>query len=285
MPWRTEWKALQGRIAAIQRTFEIIRDADDYYGLSNSMIIPQATTLLEVDVPNFCARYRSDLPPSVPAVVERYRALLSPVGKGRGGGHPGMRAAVAVISGMEGEISQLLADADVQIRSLVGRAFLHLQRLIEVDADYRAKWLAAFRIREETCEALGGLHLLWHGIWGFKANAAGERTDLILGTTMGTQAVSQVVESGSRLVLTEWKRLRSCTDAAVHKASAQAIRQARLYSSGGLAAVELRSVRYVVLISNDRVTLPVDIESDGISYKHVNIAVAPSSPSKARGGP
>lgn len=285
MPWRAEWTAIQGRIAAMQRAFEALRDNDDYYGLSNSMIIPQARTLLEDDLPKFCMRYRGDLPLSVPVAVERYRGLLSPVGKGAGGGgHPGMRAAVAVLSGMEGEVSHLLADVDVQIRSVVTRAFVHLQRLLQVDADYRAKWAAAFRTREEACEALGGVHLLWHGIWGFKVNAAGERTDLVLGTTVGNAATSQVAESGSRLVLTEWKRLRSCTETAVRRAAAQAIRQASLYASGALGAVELRSVRYVVLVSKDRVALPSDIESDGVVYKHVNIAVAPSSPSKARDG-
>lgn len=284
MPWRAEWTAIQGRIAAIQRAFEALRDNDDYYGLSNLMIIPQARTLLDDDLPKFCMRYRGDLPPSVPVAVERYRGLLSPVGKGAGGGgHPGMRAAVAVLSGMEGEVSHLLADVDVQIRLVVGRAFLHLQRLLQVDADYRAKWGAAFRTREEACEALGGAHLLWHGIWGFKVNAAGERTDLVLGTTVENAAVSQVAETGSRLVLTEWKRLRSGTKTAVHKAAEQAIRQASLYASGALGAVELRSVRYVVLVSKDRIALPGDVESDGVLYKHVNIAVAPSSPSKTRG--
>lgn len=43
------------------------------------------------------------------------------------------------------------------------RAFLHLQRLLAVDADIRAKWKGAFEAEhkgELSCEKLGAVHLL-----------------------------------------------------------------------------------------------------------------------------
>ena len=66
-------------------------------------------------------------------------------------------------------------------KSLVERAFIHLQRTIVVDHDIRKKWKSAFNTGEIACERLGAVHLLSHGIWAFKADALGERTDLILG--------------------------------------------------------------------------------------------------------
>ena len=44
---------------------------------------------------------------------------------------------------------------------------------------------------------------------------------------------------------------------------------------------EIRFMRYLVIVTSDRVHLPSDIESGGVTYRHINIAVDPASPSVA----
>jgi hypothetical protein len=81
------------------------------------------------------------------------------------------------------------------------------------------------------------------------------------------------------MALTEWK-VAATQPEAVEKAGA-ALLQARLYSVGALAAFEIRSVRYLVVVTSDRVALPDDVSSDGVTYRHINVAVSPSTPSVA----
>ena len=59
------------------------------------------------------------------------------------------------------------------------RAFEHLRRLLIVDPTTRALWQAAYKNSEPACERLGATHLLHHGVWTFKADAVGARTDLM----------------------------------------------------------------------------------------------------------
>ncbi len=108
-------------------------------------------------------------------------------------------------------------------------------------------------------------------------DAAGERTDLALGEPL--VITSDVSSSAQGLVLTEWKIVRNRGDT---KAQAdQALTQARRYSAGVLAGFELTSMRYLVLVSDDHLTLPPDVIGGGVTFRHINIAVAPSKPSKA----
>ena len=90
-----------------------------------------------------------------------------------------LQAVLLKLVAFEGQLTFLLADNQQAIRGRADRAFVHLQRLIVVDDEARAKWQAAHNDHETACERLGGVHLLLHGILGFKVNAAGERTDLV----------------------------------------------------------------------------------------------------------
>ena len=56
--------------------------------------------------------------------------------------------------------------------------------------------------------------------------------------------------------------------------------QAALYASGSLAGFELAGCRYLVVVSEDRVNVPEDVETDGVLHRHINIAVDPSTPSR-----
>lgn len=116
-----------------------------------------------------------------------------------------------MLGAFETEMSFLLADVQEMIRTRAGRAFEHLQRSIVADADTGRKWQRAFEAGEPACEALGAVQLLSHGIWAFKVNAAGERTDLVYRDEPLDTARLRSVADG--LVLTEWKKAGDGADA------------------------------------------------------------------------
>ena len=81
------------------------------------------------------------------------------------------------------------------------------------------------------------------------------------------------------LILTEWKVAR--TDDRSHAKFAEARAQAKLYTQGVLAGVELTTVRYAVVVSSQRVEEPADMQDGTVVYRHINVAVDPETPSKA----
>jgi hypothetical protein len=103
------------------------------------------------------------------------------------------------------------------------------------DDDFREKWQAAFAAGEPACEGLGQVHLLSHGIWAYKVNAAGERTDLVYQEPVADYANDYRYADG--LVLTEWKKAAVRRDAASKFEEAR--NQARSYAQGALAGNEL----------------------------------------------
>ena len=136
--------------------------------------------------------------------------------------------------------------------------------------------MSAFKKGEVHCEKLGAIHLLWHGIWAFKVNAEGARTDLVMGNTIDNPSQ---VENASGLILTEWKRASSSSDAT--KKLEEARIQAQKYTAGALGGIELSSPKYIIVVTKDYINLPLDIEVGDIKYRHVNIATEPSVPSTA----
>jgi hypothetical protein len=88
--------------------------------------------------------------------------------------------------------------------------FQHLQRLIVVDDEARRKWQAAFAKGEVECEKLGAVHLLGHGIWAFKIDARGGRTDLVYQEPAGGLIKEQQYAEG--FVLTGWKIAKRLTE-------------------------------------------------------------------------
>ncbi|XXX82634.1 hypothetical protein WMF30_28165 [Sorangium sp. So ce134] len=147
------------------------------------------------------------------------------------------------------------------------------------DDDVGSKWRQAFAKGEVACEKLGAAHLLSHGIWAFKANSEGERTDLILQEPI--RDIDKVERVAEGLVLTEWKLIRRESD--VSRQAAQARKQAEKYGSGSLAGFELSSRRYIVLVSEKiDIRLP-DMDCGHVKYHHVGICVKPRPPSTVRG--
>jgi len=161
-------------------------------------------------------------------------------------------------------------------RSLIDRAFLHLQRCIVADEVYRARWKAAFDDRETACERLGGVHLLQFGIYAFKAQSTGEQTDLVLGTKL--QITPEIERASEALVLTEWKLIEALGER--DDKIEEAYRQAKSYSTGSLSGFELEFHRYLVLVSSDVIEMPDDRYDGPTIYHHKNVAVSPSQPSR-----
>jgi hypothetical protein len=188
------------------------------------------------------------------------------------------RAALVALAALEAEISFLLASGQEQIRARSERAFLLLQRILAVDPEIRAKWRNALEAGGEVqCERLGAVHLLSQGIFAFKVNAEGARTDLVFNELPSESLLAKAVDG---LVLTEWK---VATDANAVRKRDEALAQAEQYRAGILAGAELTAFRYLVLVSlTQLVNIPPDTTTqNGITYRCVNIAVEPDSPSEA----
>jgi hypothetical protein len=151
-----------------------------------------------------------------------------------------------------------------------------LQRSIVVDESVQQRWTNAFKSGEPECEKLGAVHLLGHGIWAFKVNATGGRTDLVFQEPLADLA--NAVRSSDGLVLTEWKRHRTGQSAA--RCFEQARSQSKSYASGVLAGTELTHVRYAIVVSEEDVELPADVLDGGVTYRHINVAVNPRVPSR-----
>jgi hypothetical protein len=182
-----------------------------------------------------------------------------------------------MIGAVESEVNYHLLDHQELLRVRSERAFEHLQRSIVADPDLRTRWAKAFDSKEPDCERLGAVHLLWHGIWAFKVDAVGGRTDLVFQEPIDD--LSRVDRAADGLVLTEWKLARGAPEAS--QGFEEARKKAQRYASGALAGIELRSHRCAVVVTESRVNEPDDVRAGGIVYRHVNIAVAPKPPSRA----
>ncbi|HHF7365609.1 TPA: hypothetical protein ACPSKY_000709 [Legionella bozemanae] len=181
---------------------------------------------------------------------------------------------IITLSLLESNITYLLNDTQMYIRKTVEIAFNHLQRLLIVDKNTQDLWQNVSK--EPAYEKLGGTHLLLHKIWGFKVDATGERTDLVLSEPIGT--ASSLYPSVDGLVLTEWKVVKQQSE--LEKKIQSAKRQTDKYSQSSLGTTELSKARYLVMVSKDYLEIPEDINEGEIIYRIINIAYSPSSPSK-----
>lgn len=281
MSWQAEWKRLRHRIESLLETgrfmFATASVLDrDHYSASDDLIRnghETAEAILE-----FEKKYGAVLPPAASTRLLAFSKMYNTKFVNRSaGGWFGLQGVLAVIGSFSGEFDYLLSDTEVEARSMVDRAFLHLQRSLVADPAFAARWQGAFDQGERACEKLGAAHLLQFGIYAFKADSAGEQTDLILG---GRVPVDDVRQGAETLVLTEWKLIRKPGD--LQRLADNAYEQAKRYASGSLAGFELERHRYLLLVSKDVLAMPADRVDGGVVYHFRNVAVEPSSPSKAR---
>jgi hypothetical protein len=278
-PWRFLSARIQGLLRAgeLHARFQSVRNSDGY---GRGARLRQQMERIVAELKSFREAHRASLPPAASAVIDEFLAGTEGLIMDTGG-QPDSReqrvgAALVMLSAFETEMSFLLADIQEMIRTRAGRAFEHLQRSIVADADMRKKWQSAFKAGEPACEALGAVQLLAHGIWAFKVNATGERTDLVYRDVPLDTARLQEVADG--LVLTEWKKAGDGANSSALFESAFA--QAELYAQGALAGIELTGYRYLVLVSGKRVAVPGDRQAGPVRYRHVNIVVDPDTPSR-----
>lgn len=282
--WKLEWDLLSTRIAGIIEAssflFQTAQAGESDATYSTNILIQNCEQTAGA-IQSLLLRYGGALPANARQALVRFDKwwrdtsvnnwLSSP------GGFPAVQAAVVLLGSVRAELDHLLADRDEIVRSHVVRAFQHLQRSLIVDLGLRARWISAFdsRTGELSCEELGGVHLLLHGIWAFKVSATGERTDLVLGTRLVVD--QDVVTSAHGLVLTEWKLIRDGDNTAQKRDEAQY--QAERYTEGSLSGFELESERYLVLVGRRNFEIPSDIIKGGTKYKVVGLFLERQSPS------
>lgn len=285
--WKPEWIAISSRIAGIMAASTFLFDnartdkRDHLY--SAEVLIANCNETAEA-VLNLRRYGSSLLTKANDALVQFEKWWQKTAEHFRTLPHPqlaqdfqSLEARVILLASIRSELDHLLMDQNAIIRSHVSRAFRHLDRSLIVDGDVREKWIRAFREGETACEKLGALHLLAHGIWAFKANAVGERTDLILGTPL--EIDDELIGAARGLVLTEWKLVRQNDDPEAKKAEAKG--QAIRYAGGGLAGFELERERYLVLVGETEFDRPKDEIVDQNVYRVVTLFLTRPSPSVA----
>jgi len=286
LSWRTEWKAISDRIDGLLEAGQFFvqlwrgNTSDSYRTVKNDLL-PQAREIFG-DINKFKDNYRLSLSPeainSIEKLIER-RQVHFKEDFDAFNQHPidGLKTLLPCLASFRAEFTFKLSNIQEIAKRITERAFEHLKRSIIADESIKARWIAALQSGETACEKLGAAHLLLHGIWAFKAYAAGERTDIILGEPL--RDISIIESTAEALVLTEWKVVRSNTE--VEEKAEQAYKQAKLYGEGSLAGFELAGYRYLVLVSENMLEkLPQDIKENEVTYRYINIPVNRKTPSK-----
>jgi hypothetical protein len=280
MHYTDQWKALSARIRGLVEAAELDHRLFGNINTGNWRFLAPQTAEVVAAV----TELRSPLEGAghAAAVSALERVLANNMVKGvqtisEWGDHSAqiVRSCFVVLRAFEAEMTFLLSDTQQSIRTRSERAFRHLSLLIAVDDEVREKWLTAFKsVRgEERCEQLGAAHLLWHGIYAFKVHAGkAGRTDLVFPEPHGDPETY-----ADALVLTEWKKATSASDARTKFANAK--KQADNYAHGALAGNELRGYRYAIVVTEKQVETPPDEPCDDVTYRHINIAVDPGTPS------
>lgn len=273
----TEWKALAGRIDGFVSASNLFfcsfnANDTDWHGVSNNFLIPRAKEIYE-DIYQWWQRNRKMLTPEMDKLVTQFHARFPST---RLNGIPGIQAASTYFCSFKSELDFELRDIEMAARGIVERAFCHLNRSIVANSTIGTVWQKAFHDGEIACEKLGGAHLLSHGLWGFKVAGPGERTDLVLHEPV---KLDDVQATQTVLVLTEWKLVRNPTDAV--GTFEDAVVQAERYGQGILSGIELGLRRFIVLVSNEHLTLPQKKVKDTIEYQAINVVVSPKVPSRS----
>jgi hypothetical protein len=280
MSWLTEWKAISAQIQGLLEaacfysgSAPATIERRDVYAVGHNQLIPHIGVICAL-LSRFGDNYKDSIPPDAADSLADLLAKYPSWPKSDDFGY--VHIMVTVLASFRAQFEYYMSDTSFVARRLSERAFIHLQRSLVVDSELRQKWNEAFDIDEPACEKLGAVHLLLHGIWAFKVNTAGERTDLVFNEPLLES--SSVERTAEALVLTEWKRVLSPTETEAKAGDAR--KQAARYTVGALGGVELARYRFIVLVSKEHLTLPQDQSENGVTYQHINIAVDPKSPSK-----
>jgi hypothetical protein len=283
--WKAEWNAVSSRIAGIIGAsaflFQNAQTEKRYHLYSPNILIENCNEAAKSVIG--LLRYRDALSTKANDALQRFSKWWDQTStsykqvqyKNEAENFQYLEAYVVLLASVRSELDHVLADSDAIIRSHVNRAFLHLQRSLIADMEIQNKWMTAFQKGETACEKLGAVHLLLHGIWAFKADSSGQRTDLILGNHLAID--DDVLGATHGMVLTEWKLLRDGDNP--ENVRDKAKNQASLYSDGGLAGFQLDSERYLVLVGKKEFDVPNDERIEQVSYKVIPLFLTSKSPS------
>ena len=251
------WPALSARIlgfidASRVQCEQLAVNSADPYGISKQLF--REARGLAAAIRDFRETHSDQLAPEANNSLEHVTGAIEPLlaDPSSNGQRARLWAVVVSLSAFNSEFSFLVADNEVRLRVRSERAFAHLQRSLVVDDQLRERWQAALNAGEVQCEKLGAVHLLSHGLWAFKCDATGARTDLVFNERVSDLAEVSGYSDG--LVLTEWKKSKEKVDA--ERLSSQARLQAGKYDEGALGGLELRSWRYIVIVSEEEVAVP-----------------------------
>jgi hypothetical protein len=185
--WVVEWTALSAQIiglveaAGVYLTELSPRDSDQY-DVSGDLL-QNAHHVFE-RLQRFQNNHAAALPQEALRCLHSFLWRYSGSFTQPAGGPPRGQAVVTLLASFRAEFTYLVSDTEAVARSRVVRTFTHLQRSIVADDGVRATWDGAFHRKgtknstaETACEKLGATHLLLHGVWAFKADATGGRTD------------------------------------------------------------------------------------------------------------
>lgn len=290
MKWIAEWRALSKRIDQLREAADFIVSCDRSVGATGSAPgiadnwLPTVKETAE-DISDFLERNISLFHPDTQQVCRDYQRRYKETFRAQPGGNPFqvIQYRLSLLLVFRAKLDHLIGDFELFARRTIERAFVHLQRTLIVDANLRNRWLEEFnRNGEVSVEKLGAVHLLLHGIWAFKVDSTGERTDLILGEPLKNFR-DDINRAAEMLALTEWKIVKNSeSKEEIDRVARTALQQAKLYASGSLSGLELEKWRYLILVSIERLKTPNDVEENGITFRHINIAINPASPSKQK---
>jgi len=142
----TEWAAVSARIASLIEAGHLFLRSigtgeHDEYGMSSELL--RNAKELVVHIARLQARYANELPDAARQClfdsIERMDQSFPPVP-----GLPAFAAAVTLLASFRTEFTHILIDTEAVARSLVARAFAHLQRSIIADEAFKNRWKAVF---------------------------------------------------------------------------------------------------------------------------------------------
>jgi hypothetical protein len=186
MTYADQWHALSARIHGLMRAAQLhaqylgVRSSDTY--ARGKRLREQCESVLSALL-TFRDCFRTSLPPAARISIDEFETRTGTLIRDTTGTPDSLQervwAALVLLGAFETEMSFFLSDVQESIRTRSERAFSHLQRSIVADPGFREKWQTAYNEGEVACEKLGAVHLLLHGIFAFKIDAAGARTDLV----------------------------------------------------------------------------------------------------------
>jgi len=282
MNWHSEWTAIASRIDGLLEAGSFFvrmwaAHQTDNHSVQDKELLPNARELFEA-IREFGRNHKEWIPKAATRCLDEFVGRFDSVFKvGVVNGTLGLKTLLPALASFKATFAYHLSNRQFIAQRLTERAFVHLQSLIAVDPVVQQGWVAAFKRGETACEQRGATHLLLHGIWAFKAAGRGAATDLVLNEPMTGDVLRRAEQTAEASVLTEWKVVRNRKDTV--KKAEQARAQADAYASGVLAGFELRDYRYLVLVSSKQLERPGDLVEGDITYRHINIAVAPETPS------